>query len=58
MEMVWSLVGVVIAICVAVLACTLVAWAIIAIGINVIKEAGRAKVSVSWLKRLYGREVE
>lgn len=55
-ELVWSFTGVVVAICVAVMAIVLVSWAVIAIGIEVIKNAGRAKVNIAWLKRLYGKE--
>lgn len=51
----WGFTSMVIAICVAVLAVALVAWAIIAIGLELLKDAGKAKIEIRWLKRMYGR---
>ena len=54
----WAIAGTIVAICVAVLVITLVSWAIIAIGIDILRNAGRAKVQIKWLERLYGKEKE
>lgn len=55
-ELVWSIVGIIVALCVAVLAVVLVVWAIMNIGLEIIKKAGESKIQIAWLKRIFGSE--